>query len=371
MSDPKRTAPAAPLAPGAVIGIMGGGQLGRMTALAAARLGYRCHIFTPETDSPASQVAAATTVAAYDDTAALGAFAAACDVVTFEFENVPHESVQRLAEAAVVRPSWNCLRIAQDRLIEKKFINDLGIATAPWRRTASPAELLDAVAAVGRPAVLKTARMGYDGKGQVTIGPGKDLDHAWREMGATVGILEGFIDLAREISVIVARDRDGRMAAYPPVENRHVHHILDTTRAPAALDAAMAARAVEYAERICAAMDLVGLLAVEMFVTKTGELLVNEVAPRPHNSGHWTIDACQVSQFEQFVRAVAGLPLGDPERHSDAVMKNLIGAEVDQWPALAAEPGASLHLYGKTKARPGRKMGHVTRIYPKGGLPKA
>lgn len=362
--------PVTPLAPGGTIGIMGGGQLGRMTALAAARLGYRCHIFSPEDDSPAAQVADDATVAEYDDEAALQAFAAGVDVVTFEFENVPHESVQRLAAGTTVRPGWQALRVAQDRLIEKRFINDLGLKTAPWRAAASPQALIDAVARIGRPAVLKTARLGYDGKGQVMIGPGKDLAQAWREMGAETGILEGFVELEREVSVIVARGLSGAMAAYPPVENRHVHHILDTTLAPAAIPDALAKEAVAIAETLAGALDLLGLLAVEMFVTRDGQLLVNEVAPRPHNSGHWTIDACSTSQFEQFVRAVAGLPLGSVERHSDAIMKNLIGEEVNQWPKLVAEPGVCVHLYGKREARPGRKMGHVTRLYPKGSLAK-
>jgi 5-(carboxyamino)imidazole ribonucleotide synthase len=362
--------PVTPLAPGDTIGILGGGQLGRMTALAAARLGYRCHIFTPEDDSPAAQVSHATTVAEYGNMAALDAFARSCGVVTFEFENIPHESVQRLAAATTVRPGWQALRVAQDRTIEKKFINDLGLKTAPWREARGREALIDAIAAIGRPAVLKTARLGYDGKGQVMIGLGKDLDQAWREMGAEIGILEGFIELEREISVIVARAADGAMAAYPPAENRHAHHILDTTTAPAPIGEAMAKEAVAIAGKLADALDLVGLLAVEMFVTRQGALLVNEVAPRPHNSGHWTIDACPTSQFEQFVRAIAGLPLGAIERHSDAVMKNLIGDEVNTWPMLVAEAGACLHLYGKKEARPGRKMGHVTRLYPKGSLAK-
>lgn len=350
---------------------MGGGQLGRMTALAAARLGYRCHVFSTEADSPAAQVAAAATVAAYDDHDALAAFAKKVDVVTFEFENVPHESVQLLAESALVRPGWQALRIAQDRIREKRFLNELGLATAPWLPADGPRALAAALDTIGRPAVLKTARLGYDGKGQVAIGPGTDLDRAWREMGAEIGIIEGFIDLEKELSVVIARSTDGGHAAFVPVENRHVRHILDTTVAPAHLSPALAARATAIAERIAVALDLVGLVAVEMFLSRTGELLVNEIAPRPHNSGHWTIDACPTSQFEQLVRAVAGLSLGAVERHSDAVMKNLIGDAISEWPTLVAEPGACVHLYGKREARPGRKMGHVTRLYPKGFLGKA
>ncbi|MSO93643.1 MAG: 5-(carboxyamino)imidazole ribonucleotide synthase [Rhodospirillales bacterium] len=362
--------PSAPLAPGSTIGIMGGGQLGRMTALAAARLGYTCHIFTDERGSPASQVAAAATVASYADQAALAAFADAVHAVTFEFENVPHESVRFLTERIPVRPGWDCLRIAQDRLVEKEFINRLGIPTTAYASVEREGALAAAVQAIGRPAVLKTARMGYDGKGQVLIAENTPLDAAWREMGNSHAILEGFVDLAMEISVIVARGLDGKWVAYPPVENRHRNHILDVTRAPAAISDALARDAIALSAKLADAMGLVGLLAVEMFVARDGRLLVNEIAPRPHNSGHWTIDACVTSQFEQFVRAVAGLPLGSVDRHADAVMQNLIGTDVEQWPALVAEPGAKVHLYGKNEIRPGRKMGHVTRLYPKGSLTK-
>ncbi len=354
-----------PLAPGSVIGIMGGGQLGRMTALAAARIGYRCHIFCPEQDSPASQVSAATTVAPYDDEQALKAFGEAVDVVTFEFENIPHQSVQWLAERAVVRPGWQSLAVSQDRLLEKEFINKIA-PTTPYRRVESAAELEAAAAEIGRPAVLKTARMGYDGKGQVLIAPDCNYAEAWAEMGSGVGILEAFVDLEREISVIVARSPGGGWATYPPVENRHVNHVLDTTIAPASLSDGMAKDAVGIAHAIADGLDLVGLLAVEMFVTRSGKLLVNEIAPRPHNSGHWTMDACPTSQFEQFVRAVCGLPLGDTTPHHDAEMKNLLGSAVNGWADLLAEPGARLHLYGKREAREGRKMGHVNRLFPLG-----
>ena len=357
----------APIPPGSTIGILGGGQLGRMTALAAAHLGYRCHIYAPEAGGPAALVSAAETAAAYDDLAALEAFADAVDVVTFEFENVPHESVKLLESRVPVRPNWNTLRVSQDRTVEKGFLDSVGAPVTRFRELHAPEELAEAVAEFGRPAILKTTRLGYDGKGQVLIGPDTDTGDAWRAMGAAVGILEGFVDFACEISVIVARGTDGGTAAYVPVENRHARHILDTTTAPADIPGAFAREAVEVAEAIAGALDLVGLLAVEMFVTRDGRLLVNEIAPRPHNSGHWTIDACACSQFEQFVRAVCGLPLGDPERHSDAVMTNLIGDDVAAWEALAAEPGACLHLYGKTEARPGRKMGHVTRLGPKSG----
>jgi len=356
----------APLAPGSTIGILGGGQLGRMTAMAAAQLGYRCHIFAPETDCPAAQVSAAATIAAYEDRDALAAFAAAVDVVTFEFENVPHESVELLSRAVPVRPGWDALRISQDRGVEKDFIAGLGIATTPYARAGSVGELRDVVETLGRPSVLKTTRMGYDGKGQVLIGPDSDLDEAWVQMASGTGILEAFVDLEKELSVIVARGLDGALATYPAVENVHRNHILHTTTAPAAISEALAAEAQGVAERIAQAMDLTGLLAVEMFVTRDGRLLVNEIAPRPHNSGHWTMDACVCGQFEQLVRAVCGLPLGSTVPHSDAVMTNLIGDDVNAWAALAAEPGACLHLYGKAETRPGRKMGHVTRLTPKG-----
>lgn len=356
---------ATPLPPNSTIGIMGGGQLGRMTALAAGKLGYRCHIFCPEVDGPAAEVSAANTVAAYDDADALAAFADAVDVVTFEFENVPAESVQLLASRVPVRPGWKSLAVSQDRLIEKDFINEIAPTTA-YRAVDSADALIEAVDAIGLPAVLKTTRMGYDGKGQVMITPGTDLAAAWAEMGSGMGILEGFVDLEREVSVIVARSPGGAWATYPPVENRHVNHILDTTIAPAVMAPCMAQDAVEIAHAIADKLDLVGLLAVEMFITKDAKLLVNEIAPRPHNSGHWTMDACPTSQFEQFVRAVCDLPLGDVTPHHDAEMKNLIGADADAWAALMAEPGAHLHLYGKKESRPGRKMGHVNRLFPRG-----
>jgi 5-(carboxyamino)imidazole ribonucleotide synthase len=349
---------------------MGSGQLGRMTALAAARLGYRCHVFSPEADSPAEQVAAAT-VASYSDRAALERFAAGVDVVTFEFENVPHDCVKLLSRRVCVRPRWECLHVSQDRLREKDFLGTIGVATAAYEKVTNADELSRAAVELGRPAVLKTTRFGYDGKGQVLVEEDTDPQAAWAEMGAETGILESFVDFEREISVIVARGPDGRCAAFDAVENRHVNHILDTTIAPAPISAAVAGDAVDIARRIAQSLDLVGLLAVEMFVTRRGEILVNEVAPRPHNSGHWTIDACVTSQFEQFVRAICGLPLGSPERHSDAVMKNLIGTDVEDWPDLLSDGGAKVHLYGKAETRRGRKMGHVTRLFPKGSGPAA
>jgi len=355
------------LDPGTTIGILGDGQLGRMIALAAARLGYRCHTFADTPDSPAAQVCAASTLADYRDTKALDAFADAVDVVTLEFENIPEDSVRYLAGRVPVRPSPDVLAVAQDRMLEKDFLNGIGIATAPYAHVTDLPSLEAAVARIGRPSVLKTAKFGYDGKGQVAIGAETDLAGALQETNTDHAVLEGWVDFALEISVIVARGLNGDVAAYVPVENRHVNHILDTTIVPAGISPGIAARAGEIARKAAESLNVIGLLAVEMFVTWDGEVLVNEIAPRPHNSGHWTIDACAISQFQQLVRAICGLPLGSTERHSDAVMKNLIGEEANQWLDLLAEPGARLHLYGKSEIRPGRKMGHVTRLKPLGG----
>jgi 5-(carboxyamino)imidazole ribonucleotide synthase len=353
--------------PNSTIGIFGGGQLGRMTAMAAARLGYKCHIYAPETDIPAAQVAAEATRAPYDDQAALEEFARSVDVVTLEFENIPVEAVRRVAAITAVHPGAGVLEICQDRIAEKSFLNSIGIGTAAWAEVTDLASLQTAEAKTGRPAVLKSARFGYDGKGQAALREGDDAAAVLAAVGADSGILEGFVDFALEVSVMVARGRDGELATWPTVENRHVNHILDTTIAPADVSAKVAAKAEEIARHIAGEIGLVGVMGVEMFVTRDGDLLVNEMAPRPHNSGHWTIDACATSQFEQLARIVCGLPLGSTERHSDAVMKNLIGDQVDAWPEILAEPGARLHLYGKAETRPGRKMGHVTRLKPRAG----
>ncbi len=350
------------VAPGGTIGILGGGQLGRMTATAAAALGYRCHVYAPDTDSPAAQVCAAATVAPYDDAEALARFATAVDVVTFEFENIPYESVRLLAERVPVRPGWNALRVTQDRVTEKDFLRGTGVPTADYRAVSDPAALAEAAAAFGGHGILKTTRLGYDGKGQVRLDGTLTAADAWARMGGQEGILESVVDFACEISVVIARGLDGDMAAFVPVENRHRNHILDRTIAPAAVADGIAAEADGIARRVAEALGLVGLLAVEMFVTRDGRVLVNELAPRPHNSGHWTIDACVTSQFEQFVRAVCGLPLGSPDRLCDAEMTNLLGDDIEQWPDLLRDPQAKLHLYGKTEPRPGRKMGHVTRL---------
>ncbi len=353
------------LPPGATIGVLGGGQLGRMTALAAARLGYRVHIFDPDRDAPAGVVSAKTIHAAYADRAALESFADEIDVATYEFENIAHESVAALAERKPLRPGPEVLRIAQDRLLEKDFVNKIGIATARYVEVNGAASLMRAARDIGFPAVLKSVRMGYDGKGQATIRADSDPEAVWSQMGGARGVVESFVDFACEISVIVARGLDGQTLSYVPVENQHKNHILDVTMAPARIAPETAMKAEAIARHIAEKLELVGLLAVEMFVTRDGQVLVNELAPRPHNSGHWTLDACITSQFEQLVRAICGWPLGSPERHSDAVMKNLIGDEVNDWPEIAKDPGAKLHLYGKREIRPGRKMGHVTRLSPR------
>ena len=359
-----------PLPPNATIGLVGGGQLGRMSAMAAARLGYRCHILTREVDSPAAQVAHAVTISDYADPVSLHAFAAAVDVISFEFENVSAEGLALLASLKPVRPAPAVLGISQDRVAEKTFLNDAGVATAPWLPVGSLAELHAAAAELGLPAVLKTTRLGYDGKGQRTLRSEADLADALATLDPKPLILEGFVDFACEISVVIARGADGAMSAFDTVENRHRAHILDVTLAPARIAEGVAEAAQSITRRVAAALDLVGLLAVEMFVDPRGQVLVNEIAPRPHNSGHWTIDACPASQFELHIRAIAGLPLPPAVRHSDAVMKNLVGPEgVALWPAILATPGLIPHLYGKTDARPGRKMGHVTRLFPKGALP--
>jgi 5-(carboxyamino)imidazole ribonucleotide synthase len=353
------------LPPGGTIGVLGGGQLGRMLALAAARLGYRCHIYCPEPDGPAAQVSAANTVAAYDDADALDRFAAAIDVVTVEFENIPVAALERIAAKVPARPSPQVLATCQDRLLEKDFVTGRGVATTPYAAIAGIDDLRRAMAAIGPRAVLKTARMGYDGKGQQALAADSDLDAAFAALAGAPAILEAWCDLALEVSVIVARGTDSAMVAYPAVENRHVNHILDTTIAPAPIQAAQAAEAEAIARKLAEGLDLVGLLAVEMFVTRDGALRVNELAPRPHNSGHWTLDACLTSQFEQCARAVAGLPLGAVDRHADAVMRNLIGDAAADWAGILTDPRAKLHLYGKAEARPGRKMGHVTWLKPR------
>lgn len=344
-----------------MLGILGGGQLGRMTALAAARLGYRVHIFAPEPDPPAAEVAWRATRAAYEDAAALAAFAESVDAVTVEFENVPESALKTLAARVPTRPGARALATAQDRLTEKRFLESVGFRAAPFRAVDGPADIRAALAAFGAPIVVKTRRFGYDGKGQVKVASAAAAEAAWAELGHAAAIAEGFIDFAREISVIAARDVAGRVLAYPAVENRHERHILRTTIAPAPALGPLAAEAERLAGAAIAALDTVGLLAVEMFVTRAGGLIANEMAPRPHNSGHWTMDFAVTSQFEQLVRAAMGQPLGPTDAVCPAEMRNLLGDEAEDWPRLLAEPGLHLHLYGKREARAGRKMGHWNR----------
>ncbi|MFD2204141.1 5-(carboxyamino)imidazole ribonucleotide synthase [Kiloniella antarctica] len=359
----------APLAPGSVIGILGGGQLGRMAASAAAELGYHCHIFCPEEDCPASEVSKYTTVAKYDDEKALATFAEHVDVVTYEFENVPAKTAAFLIDRVPVNPGPNVLHICQNRLREKDFCNSINVPTTRYAEATNIEALDRVVRDIGRPCVLKTTEMGYDGKGQTFITPDTDLAVAWKTVAGdkeqAETIIEALVDFRMEISVIVARSIQGDCQAYIPVENRHKNHILDQTIVPARISQKISDRAEALARHMAEEMQLVGMMAVEMFVTTDDEILVNEIAPRPHNSGHWSMDACVTSQFEQFIRATAGLVLGSVYRHSDAVMTNLLGKDVDNWAEILSDPAAKLHLYGKDEAKDGRKMGHVTKVIPR------
>lgn len=350
----------APLEPGQWIGILGGGQLGRMLAVAASRLGLNVHIYEPGANCPASAVAARTTTAPYDDAAALGAFARSVDVVTYEFENVPADALDAIEAIRPIRPGRRALATSQDRLTEKTFLQGLGLATAPFADVGSDADLEAAAAAIGLPAILKTRTLGYDGKGQVRLNAGDDLVRARADLGHAPAILEGFVEFSAEVSVIGARGVDGAVACFDPGENVHKDGILATTTVPAGLSAAQKTDAILLAARIMTALDYVGVIGVELFVSPKG-LIVNEFAPRVHNSGHWTQDGCLIDQFEQHIRAVASWPLGDGSRHSNVVMENLIGDDVARVAELRGEPVA-LHLYGKTEVKPGRKMGHVNRI---------
>lgn len=350
--------------PGATIGVMGGGQLGRMFAIAARRMGYRVQIFTPEEDSPAGQLADLTRIADYTNEAAVTRFAQDVDVITFEFENIPIESVEWCAQHCEVRPAGSILHMAQNRLREKTFLAEAGIPVAPFRSVRSAHELSSAMEQIGRPAILKTAAFGYDGKGQQTINAREDFEEIWSASSADELILEGAIDFAKEVSVIVARGPDGQSRPFPLCENIHRNHILDLTVVPARVEPAVEQEAAQLACAIAEKLELVGLLAVEMFLKADGALLVNELAPRPHNSGHWTIEACATSQFEQQVRAVCGLPLGSTEILRPAAMANLLGdvwqgGEPD-WSKALQSDDVHLHLYGKREPRPRRKMGHLT-----------
>lgn len=343
------------------LGILGGGQLGRMSAMAAARLGIRTHIYAPEQNAPAFDVAHEYTCAPYDDEAALEKFAASVDVVSYEFENIPVDTVRTLKRYGAVWPDDALLSISQNRLSEKQYLNNIGIETAPWAPINGPDDIESIVAKWDASAViLKTTRFGYDGKGQLKHKAGDNASDSWEALGKIKLIAEGIIDFDYELSVIVARDTFGGMATYPAVLNEHKDHILHKTFAPAPVDESVRLAAQEAAERLAEEVNLIGVLALELFVTKDGSILANEIAPRTHNSGHWTIDACAVSQFENHVRAVCGLPVGDPAPFAEAEMLNLIGDHVKHIPEYLTMDGACVHLYGKDEAKPGRKMGHVT-----------
>lgn len=363
MSAPRRES----LKPGDTIGILGGGQLGRMLVLAAARLGLKCQVFSPDPDSPAFDVVQNATCAEYADVEALELFASEVDVITYEFENVPASAAMVLAARRPVMPSQTILETTQDRLAEKDFVTKLGIGTAAYADVTSPQALRDAVARLGLPAVLKTRRFGYDGKGQVMLRPGDDPEVAWATLETRAAILEAFVPFEREVSVIAARGADGQVVSYDVTENEHRDHILKVSKAPAAIPDAVANEARRIAKTIADALGYVGVLGVEMFVVPGSDgpkVLVNEIAPRVHNSGHWTLDGASVSQFEQHIRAIAGWPLAEPVRHGVVTMTNLIGADVHDYNRWLTVPGATVHLYGKRHALPGRKMGHVTVVEP-------
>jgi len=354
------------LKPGDTVGILGGGQLARMMALAAAPLGLKCHIYAPEGDNPAFDVAAARTIAGYEDAAALNAFAASVSVITYEFENVPASTADILSAQRQVLPAPRALALTQDRLTEKTFIRDLGLTVPDFIAVSSVEELEAALHHIGRPAVLKTRRLGYDGKGQAMIKDGITAQSAWDAVGRAPAILETFVPFEREVSVVAARSLSGEIVAYDVCENRHAHHILAQTTLPAAITDKTEQAAKAAAQTIAEALGYVGVFAVEFFVAGSGAnevLLVNEIAPRVHNSGHWTLGGAETSQFEQHIRAVAGWPLGSVKRLGRITMENLIGDEVSRWQELLAEPGLLLELYGKREARPGRKMGHFTRVF--------
>jgi 5-(carboxyamino)imidazole ribonucleotide synthase len=349
--------------PGATIGVMGGGQLGRMFALAARHMGYRIHVFTPDHDSPAAQVSDYVTEADFRDEKAVRDFARTVNLLTFEFENIPNETIEWCARECEVRPAGAILQTAQHRLREKTFLAENGFPLAPFRPIRSSAELVSAVEQIGRASILKTASWGYDGKGQQSISS-RDLNDVWKTRSADELILERAIDFEKEISVIVARDPLGNVRAFPVAENTHRDHILDITMVPAIVSEKVAREAVKIASDIAEKLGVIGLVAVEMFLDKNGDVLVNELAPRPHNSGHWSIEGCATSQFEQHVRAVCGLPLGSVELFRPTAMANLLGelwrTSEPRWEAALALPNVHLHLYGKHEARPRRKMGHLT-----------
>ncbi len=346
---------------GSTIGIIGGGQLGRMLSVAASRLGFRCHIFEPGANPPAGQVADQVTTAAYDDETALRAFGQSVDVITYEFENIPTAALDLLQDLAPIHPGREALRVSQDRLTEKTFLQDLGLQTAPFADITDAASLDAALDQIGTPSILKTRRFGYDGKGQARIMSRDYAAQALADMQGAPALLEGFVDFSHEVSVIAARSIDGAVAAFDPGENVHSDGILRTTTVPARLSASQRTDAVLLAARIANALNYVGVMGVELFVTPGG-LIVNEIAPRVHNSGHWTQNGCTVDQFEQHIRAITGWPLGDGQRYADVVMENLIGDDMDRVPELSKTPDCAVHLYGKAEVKPGRKMGHVNHI---------
>jgi len=348
---------------GATIGILGGGQLGRMLSVAASRLGFKTHIFEPGANPPAAHVADRVTTADYDDAEALNAFARSVDVITYEFENIPTSALDILENIRPIHPNREALRVSQDRITEKDFLANLGLTPAPYAAVDTLADLEHAVTEIGLPAILKTRRFGYDGKGQARINSAADLGQAIADMAGQPAVLEGFVNFTHEISVIGARSENGDVSCFDPGENIHRGGILHTTTVPARLSKAQRMDAVLMAGRILNALDYVGVMGLELFVMPKG-LIVNEIAPRVHNSGHWTQNGCAVDQFEQHIRAVAGWPLGDGSRHSDVVMENLIGADMDRVPDLAKDPSVSLHLYGKAEVKAGRKMGHFNKIIP-------
>jgi 5-(carboxyamino)imidazole ribonucleotide synthase len=354
-----------PLAPGATLGILGGGQLGRMLALAAARLGFDVVVLEREADSPAGRCAAKLIVGDYADEAALAELAAATTLVTYEFENVPSASVAWLAARGVeVAPGSRALAVAQDRFEEKTFLNAHGAPTVAFAAASTPAEAVAAVAAIGAPALMKTRREGYDGKGQRWVEHAPDAAATFEALGGVPVIVEAAADFVRELSIIAARGRDGATAIYPLAENHHEHGVLRRSLAPAQVSSAAAEQAERIAARVLAGLDYVGVIGIELFEMADGTLKVNEIAPRVHNTGHWTQDGCEVDQFEQHIRAVAGWPLGPTRAIAQVEMLNLLGDEADAWAKYAAEPETRLHLYGKRGARPGRKMGHVNRVKP-------
>ena len=346
---------------GATIGILGGGQLGRMLAVAAARLGFRTHIFEPGANPPAGDVAHALTTAGYDDVDALTAFAKSVDIVTFEFENIPTDALDVIENITPIRPNREALRTSQDRLVEKQFLEGLGLTVAPFADIANAADLEAAMTTIGAPSILKTRRFGYDGKGQSRLRSADDAAGALADMAGNPAVLEGFVNFTAEVSVIAARSPSGEVACFDPGENVHRDGILHTTTVPAKISNAQRTDAVLLAGRVLNALEYVGVMGVELFVTPQG-LIVNEIAPRVHNSGHWTQNGCAIDQFEQHIRAVAGWPLGDGQRYADVVMTNLIGDDMDRVPELAKQRDTALHLYGKADVKPGRKMGHVNIV---------